>query len=243
MQNRYVGDIGDFAKYTLLNALSKDRTLGIAWYLYPDESHNDDGKHTSYLDHPGIWRDRSPEVFDGLKQLVRSDRRDVGEVVHKKIISPIAVADECLNYPSSRLEDKARWRERWFERVQKTLKSCDMVFIDPDNGLCQNDRFNPGISKNWKRLPLDEAKRLSEGRMAVIYHHNSRFKGGHAAENMFWSEQLAACSFAVRFRAYSARTFFVMNADLKTIHAAKEWARNMGEKAEFVSGTNGSHFS
>lgn len=37
MQNRYVGDIGDFAKYGLLWALSPQKRLGVAWYLYPDE--------------------------------------------------------------------------------------------------------------------------------------------------------------------------------------------------------------
>lgn len=237
MQNRYVGDIGDFAKYTLLNTLSEGRKLGVAWYLYPDEEHNDDGKHTTYFDQPEIWRERSPDVFDGLKQLVRSDCRNVGEVVRRKIISPFAVAEEGLSYPSRRIEDRARWRKRWFERVQLTLKDCDMVFADPDNGLCQNDRFGYGTPKCWKRLPIDEAACLAQGRMAVLYHHNSRFKGGHSAENQYWFEQLTICSFAVRFRAYSARTFFVMNADQRAVSAAKEWVRDMGEKAEFVTGS------
>ena len=43
MQNRYTGDIGDFAKYGLLRALCPGHRLGVAWYLYPDESHNEDG--------------------------------------------------------------------------------------------------------------------------------------------------------------------------------------------------------
>lgn len=235
MQNRYVGDIGDFAKYSLLNALSEERQLGVAWYLYPNEEHNDDGKHTSYLDHPEIWRERSPDVFDGLKRLVRRDRRNVGEVVRKNIISPLAVADECLSFPSRNIEGRAHWRKRWFERVQRKLENCDVIFIDPDNGLCPNDRFNHGTSKTWKRLPLEEALRLAKGRMAIIYHHNSRFKGGHVAENLFWAEQLETCSFAVRFRAYSARTFFVVNADSRVVSAAKTWTKSMGEKAEYMS--------
>jgi len=53
-----------------------------------------------------------------------------------------------------------------------------MIFIDPDNGLCQNERFSHGAPKDWKRLPLSEAMCLAQGRMAIIYHHNSRFKGG-----------------------------------------------------------------
>ena len=33
MQNRYVGDIGDYVKYGLLRALADGRQLGVAWYL------------------------------------------------------------------------------------------------------------------------------------------------------------------------------------------------------------------
>ena len=49
MQDRYTGDICDYAKDGLLRALGDGHRLGIAWYLYPNESHNADGKHTAYL--------------------------------------------------------------------------------------------------------------------------------------------------------------------------------------------------
>ena len=55
LENRYVGDVGDFGKYGLLKALclpSKvpggcNLSLGVVWYLVPDESK--DGKLTGYL--------------------------------------------------------------------------------------------------------------------------------------------------------------------------------------------------
>jgi hypothetical protein len=54
MQNRYVGDVGDFAKYALLRSISNGTPralrLAVIWYLYPDEIHNSDGRHVSYLD-------------------------------------------------------------------------------------------------------------------------------------------------------------------------------------------------
>src|SRR5829696_4979011 len=49
MQDRYVGDVGDFGKYGLLRTLGAGLSLGVVWYLVPNESHNADGKHTSYL--------------------------------------------------------------------------------------------------------------------------------------------------------------------------------------------------
>ncbi len=52
MQNNYVGDIGDFGKYGLLNHIFNNNQLkiGINWYLVPDENENKDGKITQYLD-------------------------------------------------------------------------------------------------------------------------------------------------------------------------------------------------
>ncbi len=46
MQNRYTGDIGDFSKLGLLRVLHAARlSIGLNWYLTPDETHNNDGGH------------------------------------------------------------------------------------------------------------------------------------------------------------------------------------------------------
>ena len=50
MQNRYSGDLGDFSKLGLLRHLSQTGlSIGLNWYLVPDEDHNNDGMHTGYL--------------------------------------------------------------------------------------------------------------------------------------------------------------------------------------------------
>lgn len=236
MQNRYVGDIGDFAKYSLLNALSAHNKLGVAWYLYPDEKHNDDGRHTAYLNDPEKWRYRAPSVFDGLNEIVNGGVRNVENVVKTRVLRVAVTASEVLSTNLRNVSERAHWRAQWFERVKQNFSGCDMVFADPDNGLCLDDRFGFANRKNWKRLPLSEAKMLADGRTAVIYHHNTRFKGGHVEENKYWMKKLECCSFAVRFRAWSARTFFVLNATKAQESAAKEWAERMGEKAEVMNG-------
>ena len=93
MQNRYVGDVGDFGKYGLLRVLSKtdisqpsDRALrlGIVWYLHLDESHNADGKYIGYLastqQFRAVFRKCDPELYDSLQKLVASGDRDVANV-------------------------------------------------------------------------------------------------------------------------------------------------------------------
>lgn len=73
MQNRYTGDIGDYVKLAILRALSPGYRLGVAWWLYPDENHNQDGRHTGYLNHPESWRHLDPDLFDTLHQIVVSN--------------------------------------------------------------------------------------------------------------------------------------------------------------------------
>ena len=51
LQNRNAGDIGDFGKYGLLRSLARgtELSLGVCWYLHPDEDQRNDGGHTQYL--------------------------------------------------------------------------------------------------------------------------------------------------------------------------------------------------
>jgi hypothetical protein len=232
MQNRYVGDIGDFAKYSLINALTYDQPLGIAWYLFPDEGHNSDGKHISYLEKPEIWRRKDPKVIDGLKGLMAEGNRQVSEVTERKIVNATYISNELLQSSLSSYIKRADWRKAWFDRTQETLKNAKAIFVDPDNGLCLCDSFNYYTVKHWKRLPMNEVFELSSERTAIIYHHNSRFKGGHVEEIKFWLKQLPENSFAIRYRAYSARTFFVINSLPIHYARAREWVENFGDKAD-----------
>ena len=135
------------------------------------------------------------------------------------------------------------WRRGWFTRVAKRLEDCDLVFVDPDNGLCANNKFNySGEDRGWKRLPLGEALMLSENRTAVVYHHNSRFRGGVRAEIDHWMQQLQGCTHAFRCRRRGNRTFFVLNADDATIANlgafVERWRqaeRNAGIERELLS--------
>ncbi len=68
MQNRYVADIGDYLKLGILRALLPGYRLGVAWWLFPDESHNQDGRHVGYLQRPEQWRHFDPMLFDVLAE-------------------------------------------------------------------------------------------------------------------------------------------------------------------------------
>ena len=231
MQDRYVGDIGDFVKYGLLRALGKGKRLGVAWYLRADDgpTGSGDGRYTEYLRQPDDWRHLDPELFDTLKELVDEDRRSVAEIQRSGILENAVFADEPLNVDKVAVRERERWRREWFERVKDALSDCDLVFADPDNGLCPDDRFKPTRKENAKRIRLSEALALAEGRPTVIYHHNGRSEP-HRKEIQKWMDRLPRHVHAYYWRRYSNRTFFVINPDFKTERRLEKFAQSWGHR-------------
>lgn len=211
MQNRYAGDIGDYIKLALLRQLSPGKKLGIAWYLYPDEGHNADGRHTSYLSDPDKWRQLDPDLFDALAKVV-SGKRTVAHLQSTGAIEAAQVCNKCILFDLAASE-RSSARANWFDQNLLALSDSDLVFADPDNGIIDDGAHRRKQKTFGKQMPLSEVLALSEGRVAVIYHHNTRFKGGHDKEVDHWLAQLGKNALAIRANAYSCRTFFIVNTD------------------------------
>lgn len=211
MQNKYAGDIGDYVKLALLRHLSHGRRLGVAWYLHPDEVHKGDGGHTAYLKDPSRWRHLDPVLYDALRRIAKDDRsvtaiQDAGVIDGRFSAEPLVSA--AIPW---RLRET--WRAEWFERLRAAIADADVVFADPDNGLVDDDPRRPRRKTFAKQLPVREANALADGRVAIIYHHNTRRKGGHDAEVDHWLARLGDGAIAIRANAYSCRTFFIVNPD------------------------------
>ena len=233
MQDRYVGDIGDYVKYGLLRAIRGTRRLGVAWYLHPNAGPAGDGKHTAYLQDPDEWRHLDAELFDTLGELI-GDRRSVAAIQESGILGDVVFSADRLGAAEVKAHDPERWRHRWFNRIKHQLAGCDLVFADPDNGLVPDDRFRPARKVDAKRIPLSEAMALAEGRTAVIYHHNTRRRGGHRSEILWWKDQLPDGTLAYYWRRVSNRTFFVINPDAETRRRLREFERRWGDRGELV---------
>ena len=134
MQNRYVGDIGDYVKLAILRALSPGYHVGVAWWLFPDEGHNKDGRHIGYLDRPDHWRQFDPDLFDTLAKVVSSGQRDVRALEAANILPGAIFASDTKPVGKS-IADRPHQRRLWFATVEQTLAGADFVFVDPDNGL------------------------------------------------------------------------------------------------------------
>ena len=214
MQDRYAGDIGDFVKYGLLRAIAGDSKTGVVWYLHANEARAGDGRHIDYLKRPDTWRHVDCELYHALQEIVESGHRSVAAVQQATILPDATFADEPLDVSDVRVRDREDLRRSWFERVLDRLTGCELVFADPDNGLLTDRNFKPTRAKSTKSLPVREALALSEGRPAMIYHHNTRRKGGHRKEIAYWQRQLPGHVYAYYWRRWGNRTFFLLNLDL-----------------------------
>lgn len=87
MQNKYVGDVGDYGKYGLLRSLfSKDDSyrLGVVWYLVPNEREKTDGRHIDYL-LQSTYRNCYPKLFEILQNIIKTGNRSISQIENARI--------------------------------------------------------------------------------------------------------------------------------------------------------------
>ena len=210
MQDRYVGDVGDFGKYALLKALAgAELRLGVHWYRNADEEGNTDGKFTDYQH----LRNCDPPLFDALQDLVRSGRRSVGEVERAKIL-PANTLFYSIPLPSGDRWGRATRRAAWSARALEILAGADLVFMDPDNGLTRRPASFMGATGAKCVSPEEVRPCFRRGNSLIIYHHQTREKGGPAVTipEKFALLRSLGCErpWAFVFRRISVRVYFIM---------------------------------
>ena len=142
MQEKYLGDTPDFAKYALLKALrGSDLRLGINWYLtLPHEVDgigNKDGKTRQHVSDPKSYRAIDSTLWEQLQNFQHSDDRSIRDFENGKVFprstkyfsEPLSF--DGLNSKSETLQARSDWVQRGLSK----LKSTDLVFIDPDTGM------------------------------------------------------------------------------------------------------------
>ncbi|MDO4537764.1 MAG: hypothetical protein Q4B54_06340 [Coriobacteriales bacterium] len=178
MQNRYSGDIGDFSKLGVLRALHDvGLSIGLNWYLTPDESHNSDGRHTKYLDDEA-YRACDPELWHELGPIGKSDDRRVSRLESKRILDATFFSD-CLDFRDEdsgkpkRKPERDALRKEWYQRSLDMLAGLDVVCVDPDNGLLVSSAAGT-FKENKFVLPRELAGYYARGSSVVCYQHKAR---------------------------------------------------------------------
>ena len=149
MQDKYVADIGDFAKYGLLRWLSsmtspgRELRLGVQWYRFDGKDPaTNDGQRTDYLngqnpkDRRLICCDKS--LAEDMRNVLANDRSIRSVELSGALPQSTAFYGEGLHFddiaPSQRRQRRER-REQWNRTALQQLSGQDVVFLDPDNGL------------------------------------------------------------------------------------------------------------
>ena len=253
MQDRYFGDVGDFGKYGLLRALSgiegqQSLRLGIVWYLFPDESHNADGKHIGYLlgDNPE-FRNCDESLYDQLRALLFDDlgineanrclkSAEAPGLLPKDTVfytEPLSYAPGLLSAARNKL------RTDWFAASLAKTALADLVFLDPDNGIeCKIKRT---AKKGPKYVYWDDIDAfIGRGQSVVVYHHLGRTGGTHAEQVETKLGQMRGRfgtrfeTSAITFKRGSNRVYFIIASPERkellrlriSCFASSGWARH-----------------
>ena len=177
MQNRYSGDVGDFSKLGLLRHLAKTGlSIGLNWYLTPNEKHNDDGRFTNYLKDTSknikVFRQCDPELWDRLKAIVDQEQRSVSSLEHPDLI-PAVYWSEPLDFAGKTKQERDVIRAKWHEGAYQKLSDLDIVCVDPDNGLIVPSADGKPKSNKYV-LPKELECYYQNGSSVIYYQHKAR---------------------------------------------------------------------
>ena len=186
MQDKYVGDAGDFGNNGLLRWLSgmtcpcptKKVRLGVTWYLFEDGESA--GKLTNYKRN----RNCDKELYNRLAKILEWSKADRNhrtvQAIQRWGILPGDTAyfeDELSFRDTPSVLPRTIKRKEWLRRAIQAMKPAELVFINPDNGI--SDKSNgiaKSVSKFGKKGPkytyMDDCSVFFEmGKSLVIYHH------------------------------------------------------------------------
>jgi hypothetical protein len=123
MRDKFVGDVGDFGKYGLLRALcGDDLRLGVVWYFVRDRT-------LDYLNDENRFESCDPQLFAVLKGVVNNCQRKIASIEASRLFPNRAVF-----FPEE-VPKQLEKRNEWLDHALKKTRDCDLVFLDPDNGL------------------------------------------------------------------------------------------------------------
>ena len=181
MQDRYVGDIGDFANHGILRALCgtpekpvDGLKLGVVEYLNRPtdaELKTSQGNRIEYLKvstyNNSTYRVCDPGLYDALQKLVGESLVNGTELKidpsRAKLLLPV---DERYHYASLTIGERKDWLEG---AIRKIGKNTDLAFVNPDTGVASESQEN---NLGPAHVSMEELSQVfDEGNSLIIYQH------------------------------------------------------------------------
>jgi hypothetical protein len=178
MRHEYAGDVGDYVKYALLRAIcaaAPGLRLGVVWYLTDHAENGADGRQRPHLTADG-WEQLDPKLLAELRRLDKLPGGITLEHIEKSPILPggTVFISEPMPGPEVPAPTRAGVRALWFDRARTAVAGCDLLFLDPDNGL-----EVASIPANAPRagkyaMTVEVAALLATGAGVILYQHGNR---------------------------------------------------------------------
>ena len=189
MQDRFVGDVGDFGKYGLLRTLTRGLAgceqdkptgygdggralrLGVIWYyVATDGALPSIGPAFNYLNQTTPLHRRirmcDQELFAVLSSMVaKGDRRIVSVEQSGALPAGTVYVREPINGVLP--------RSRWLFQAADAVRDCELVFLDPDKGLVFDEGNPNGVSHEHASYQ-EVAQLWGRGKSLIIYQDASR---------------------------------------------------------------------
>lgn len=227
MQNRYSADVGDFGKFHLLRFLLLHTSYNLSqiWYMYPDESHNNDGLYINYFQKVKNMDIELEEKFYDISR----NNRSVKALEESSLLKNTKYFRDFVN---ENAKDSLEYRKKWFLKALKFSKNSDFIAVDPDNGIATKLIKHENIkdiniqsfidfkskSKAGKYIFEDEINNLYKScKCLIVYHHLNRTMT-HDKQIEILKEKLQIKYkkvLAIKHKPYSPRVFFFLCSDEK----------------------------
>jgi hypothetical protein len=242
MQDRYAGDVGDFGKLGLLRHLcgvtaqdkhARFKKPGVIWYkTIPGTRENaqNHGNFIRFLDESDENNRRfkacDGDLYEALRHVVETgwsidalQRVLAGQCPDFRAGVPLlpgaVYGSKGVCHGKKRVTCP---RADWFQSAFAATVGCDLVFLDPDNGIeCADLRPTRGESRKYV-FRCEVGKLIKRGQSVVVYHHTGR-RGGTAKQQVQWHLKklrdqlsLAQDPFGVLFHRGGTRDFLILPA-------------------------------
>lgn len=239
-----MNDIGDYAKYALLRAVCANEQepirLGVIWYLTDHAESNADGRKRAHLSQDG-WVNLDPDLLARMRQLERTlpgqDALNLSLIEDSGILPAGTVFfSEALPQGQGPPSQRTSERTAWFERARKAVANCNLVFLDPDNGLeVPSVPITSRLASKYASV-AEVGWLLESGAAVVLYQHGSRMSWQAQRERilsqMASGTDQALVIRSLRFGAFGARAFFCVTTCPRMTAAVERGLEQLRRRVE-----------
>lgn len=250
MRHNFVNDIGDYAKYALLRVLCSGgdlkMRLGVIWYLTVHQEFNGDGRRRAHMLREG-WDGLDSELLDKM-QAIEAGLRSQSDL-HLSLIERSDILPGNTVFFSEPLPDAigpplGRLRERtsWFTRGKEAVAGCELIFLDPDNGLEVRSVSSSSRLAGKYVTVAEIASLLSTGASVVFYQHCDRSPWSVQCSRI--RDQIASgmglqylTIRSVRFGAFGSRAFFCISTQRDIAQSLNQGLKRFEERISTWEGS------